>query len=278
MHKDSDGNWVADLDPAPGATPTPDAMPGPPLPLPTSTPAAALPSAGATLDSAVPPPPPSADPAGAGFALPSAVAPASTAPTAAPGRSRRGGLKRGLAVLGIAVVVIAIKVFLFSGAARIISVATTQTYHEPTTISGDAQSTNSSILATVNQLKDGIELPALQGGHTEGAGYTDAQGDLDYLFVLAQDNANSDSARPGVNMASLFGGLEGTELSQSTTSNFSGINLECATVTDTTGTNAPLNACDWYNNDAFGLFVDYKSSSLSATQHLETSPLTTMTK
>lgn len=263
MHKDADGNWVADLDPAPDATPTP---------------ATALPPPGAAPDSALPPPPPSADPAGAGFALPAGVAPASTAPTAAPRRSRRGGLKGGLAVLGIAIVVLAVKVFLFSGAARFISVATTQTYHEPTTISGDAQSTNSSILATVKQLKDGIELPALQGGHTEGAGYTDAQGDLDFLFVLAQDNANGDSARPGVNMASLFGGLEGTEVSPSTTSNFNGINLECATVTDTTGTNAPLNACDWYNADAFGLFVDYKSSSLSATQQLETSLLRTMTK
>ncbi len=267
MHKDADGNWVADLDPAPdaiavtGATPT--SIPPPP---------------GAAPASAVPPPPPSADPVGAGFALPSGVAPAAATPTAAPRRARRGGLKGAAVAIGIAIVVIAIKVFLFSGAARIISVATTQTYHEPTSISGDTRSTNSSITATVNQLKDGIQLPALQGGHSEGAGYADAQGNLDYLFVLAQDNANSNSARPGVNMASLFGGVEGTMVSPSTTSNFNGINLECATVTDTTGTNVPLNACDWYNADAFGLFVDYKSTSLGATQQLETSLLTTMTK
>ena len=261
MHKDADGNWVADLDPA----------------------ADAAPASNATADTSVPPPPPPpADPAAAGFALPSGVASTAaptSAPTTPPRRSRRGGLKGGLAALGIAVVIIAVKVFLFSGAARVISIATTATYHEPTTISGDAKSTASSVVATVNQLKDGIQLPALQGGHTEGAGYTDAQGGLDYLFVLAQDNANSDSARPGVNMASLFGGVEGTAVSPSTTTSFNGITLECATVTDTSGgTNAPLDACDWYNADAFGLFVDYKSSSLGATQQLETSLLTAMTK
>jgi hypothetical protein len=261
MHKDADGNWVADLDPAADASPVSSATPDTPVP---------------------PPPPPPSDPAAAGFALPSGVA-STTAPTAAPTapqrRSRRGGLKGGLAVLGIAVVVIAVKVFLFSGAVRVISIATTATYHEPTTISGDTKSTDSSVIATVNQLKDGIQLPALQGGHTEGAGYTGAQGGLDYMFVLAQDNANSDSARPGVDMASLFGGVAGTEVSPSTTSSFNGINLECATVTETSGTtSAPLNACDWYNADAFGLFVDYKSSSLGATQQLETSLLTAMTK
>ena len=62
MHKDADGNWVADLDPAPDAIPVTGATPGSPPPPPGATPA-----------SAVPPPPPSADPAGAGFALPSGV-------------------------------------------------------------------------------------------------------------------------------------------------------------------------------------------------------------
>ena len=75
------------------------------------------------------------------------------------------------------------------------------------------------------------------------------------------------------------GESRGPRCRRSSTSSFSGINLECATVTDLSGTaNAPLNACDWYNADAFGLFVDYKSSSLSATQQLETSLLTAMTK
>lgn len=264
MHKDADGNWVADLDPAADAASAPNLTPD-----------------ASTPDASVPPPPPPADPAAAGFALPSGIAgtvapvPASTAPQR---RSRRGGLKGGLAALGIAVVIIAVKVFLFSGAARVISIAATATYHEPTTISGDAKSSDSSVVATVNQLKEGIQLPALQGGHTEGAGYTDSQGALDYLFVLAQDNANSDSARPGADMASLFGGVEGTEVSPSTTSSFNGITLECSTVTDTSGANVPLNACDWFNADAFGLFVDYKSSSLSATQQLETSLLTAMTR
>ena len=262
MHQDADGNWVADLDPAPDTAP-----------VQATTPA----------EFGTPPPPPadaraSLDPAAAGFALPSGVA-ATTTPAAPPRRSRRGGRNGVLAAIGIAVVVILVKVLLFSGAARVLSIATTQTYHEPTTISGDAQSTNSSVIATVTQLKNGIQLPALQGGHTEGAGYTDTQGDLDYLFVLAQDNANSDSARPGVNMASLFGGVEGTQVSPSTTSSFNGINLECASVTDVSGsTSVPLNACDRYNADAFGLFVDYKSSSLDATKQLETSLLTTMTK
>jgi hypothetical protein len=260
MHQDADGNWVADLDPAPAAAPAQNVAPDP----------------------SIPPPPPAAegapaDPTAAGFALPSGAA--STAPPTAPPRRSRRGVTGVLTIVGIAVVVLLVKVLIFSGAARVISIATTKTYHEPTSISGDAQSTDSSVVATVNQLKNGIQLPALQGGHTEGAGYTDAQGDLEYLFVLAQDNANSDSARPGVNMASLFGGVEGTEVSPSVTSNFSGISLECATVTDVSGTsNVPLNACDWYNADAFGLFVDYKSSSLSATQQLETSLLTSMTK
>jgi hypothetical protein len=264
MHKDADGNWVADLDPvAEGAS-------GPNLAPDAATPGASVPS-----------PPPPADPTAAGFALPSGVASTATpagAPTAPQRRGRRGGLKGGLAALGIVVAIIAVKVLLFSGAVRVISIATTATYHEPTTISGDAKSSASSVVSTVKQLKDGIELPALQGGHTEGAGYTDTQGGLDYLFVLAQDNAHNDSARPGVNMASLFGGLEGTQLSPSTTTSFNGINLECSTVSDTSGSNAPLNACDWFNADAFGLFVDYKSSSLSATQQLETSLLTAMTK
>lgn len=247
MHQDADGNWVADLDPAPGTEPS------------------------------LPPPPPSADPAAAGFALPSGVAPA-TAPAAAPRRSRRGGLKGGLVALGIAVVVIAVKVLLFSGAARVISIATTQTYHEPTTIAGDAQSSAPSVVSTVTQLKDGIQLPALQGGHTEGAGYTGATGDLDYLFVLAQDNAHSNSRRPGVNLPSMFGGT-GTALSSISSSSFNSVELECATVTssDESGT-GPYNACDWFNADAFGLFVDAKSASLSATSQLATTLLTAMTK
>ena len=49
----------------------------------------------------------------------------------------------------------------------------------------------------------------MHGGHTEGAGYTDTQGSLDDLFVLAQDDANIDPARPGVNMASLLRGSGG---------------------------------------------------------------------
>jgi hypothetical protein len=257
MHQDADGNWVADLDPAADAAPV----------------------ASPTPDPALPPPPPPADPAAAGFALPASVAATAAPPSPAPRRGRRNGLRGGAAALGIAVVIIAVKVLLFSGAVRVISIATTQTYHEPTSISGDAKSTDSAVLSTVKQLEDGIQLPALQGGHIEGAGYTDSQGNLDYLVVLAQDNANSDSARPGVNMNSLFGGVEGTEVSPSTTASFNGINLECATVTDVSGTsNVPLNACDWYNADAFGLFVDYKSTTLGATQQLETSLLTAMAK
>ncbi len=184
-----------------------------------------------------------------------------------------------MAALGIAIVVIAAKVLLFSGAVRVISVATTATYHEPTSIAGDAKSSDAAVLATVTQLQNGIQIPALQGGHTEGAGYTDAAGSLDYLAVLAQDNANDDSPRQGVSLSALFGALPGTDLSTTVTSKFNGVNLECATVTDVSGTtNLPLNACDWYNNDAFGLFVEYKTSTLAATEQLETSLLQAMTK
>jgi hypothetical protein len=200
-------------------------------------------------------------------------------PPAARPRSRRFAGRGGLAALGIAIVVIAAKVLLFSGAVRLISVATTATYHEPSTIAGDAKSSDAGVLATVADLQKGIELPALQGAHTEGAGYTDAAGTLDYLSVLAQDNANNDSPRQNVNLNSLFGALPGTELSPSVTSNFNGVNLECATITDVSGTtDIPINACDWYNSDAFGLFVEYKTATLAATQQLETSVLEAMTK
>jgi hypothetical protein len=182
-------------------------------------------------------------------------------------------------VVAIAILVVAGKVLLFSGGVRLLSLATTPTYHEPTSIAGDSKSSDSTVEATVTQMQSGIELPALQGGHTEGAGYTDSQDKLDYLFLLAQDNANNDTPRQGVSLGALFGSVNGTEVSTPADSSFNGISLECATVTDVSGiTDVPLNACDWYNSDAFGVFVDYKSASLGATQQLATSLLTAMTK
>ena len=75
---------------------------------------------------------------------------------------------------------------------------TTQTYHVPSSIAGDAKSSDASVKTTVNELTAGIQLPSLQGGHIEGAGYTDTAGDLEYMFVIAQDNANDDfGAGPG---------------------------------------------------------------------------------
>jgi hypothetical protein len=254
MHQDADGNWVADLDPPVDGAPPPSSTPDPALP-----------------------PPPPADPTAAGFALPSGAAPATT-PGTAPRRSRQRGLRGIAAVVGVAVVVILVKVLIFSGAARVIDIATTKTYHEPTTIAGDAKSSDPSVVSTVTQLKDGSQLPALQGGHTEGAGYTDTAGDLDYLFVLAQDNANSNSRRPGVNLPSMFGGT-GTTLSSISSSSFNGLQLECATVTSSDETSSgAYNACDWFNSDAFGLIVDAKSASLAATSQLATSLLNTMVK
>jgi hypothetical protein len=58
-----------------------------------------------------------------------------------------------------------------------------------------------------------------------------------------------------------------------------GVNLDCATATLTTASGAPTyNACDWYNADAAGLFVDDKSAGLTATQRLATAVLTAMTR
>jgi hypothetical protein len=130
----------------------------------------------------------------------------------------------------------------------------------------------------VTQLESGIQLPSLQGGHIEGAGYADSQGGLNYMFVLAQDNANSDAPRSGVNVTSIFGGQAGVTLSPISNSTFNGVNLDCATTTfSSPSSTPPLNVCAWYNADAFGLFVDGKSGTLAATEQLETALLTAMT-
>jgi hypothetical protein len=226
--------------------------------------------------------PPPAEPDAPGFALPwveqSIPPPPPPPPPGSRPRSRRVAGKSALAAIAIVIVVVAAKLLLFTGGARLISIATTQTYHEPTSIAGDSRSSDAAVEATVTQLQGGIELPALQGGHTEAAGYTDSQGKLDYLFLLAQDNGNDDSPRQGVSLNALFGGVDGTQLSTLAASSFNGIHLECATVTDASGiTDVTLNACDWYNADAFGVFVDYTSASLSATQQLAASLLTAMT-
>lgn len=252
MHKEADGTWHADLDPAQAIR----QAPGPPA--------------------APPPAPPPVDASVPGFALPAGVLPP-IAPVSAPRRRRRLGGRRGLAAIGIAVLVVAAKLLLFSGAARVISIATTQTYHEPTSILGDLKSSDTAIASTVSQLESGIQLPSLQGGHVEGAGYADAQGGPNYMFVLAQDNAHSDSPRSGVNVTSIFGG-QGVTLSPISNATFNGVNLDCATTTFTSpSTTPPLNVCAWYNANAFGLFVDDKSASLAATEQLETALLTAMT-
>jgi hypothetical protein len=191
--------------------------------------------------------------------------------------SRRFAGRSGLAAIGIAIVVIAAKLLLFSGAARVISVATTPTYHTPAAIAGDSKSSAASVAATLKQLEDGITLPSLQGGHVEGAGYTDTAGSLDYMFLIAQDNANDDSPRDGMDLNSQFAGSTDTTLSPLTTSNFSGITLDCATVQITTTSGSPaFNACDWYDDNAAGFFVDEKSATLPATVQLATGVLTTM--
>jgi hypothetical protein len=253
MHKEADGTWHADLDPVQGVPPVADAPPAPP------------------------PAPPSVDPEMSGFALPAGLQP-SLAGAAVPLRSRRFGGRRGIAAVGIAVLVVVAKLLLFSGAARVISIATTQTYHAPTSILGDIKSSDASIASTVTQLESGIELPSLQGGHIEGAGYADSQGGLDYMFVLAQDNAHDDSPRPGVSVTSIFSGQTDATLSPISNATFNGIYLDCATATFTSPSSTPpLNVCAWYNANAFGLFVDGKSASLATTEQVATALLTAMT-
>jgi len=82
--------------------------------------------------------------------------------------------------IGIAVVVILVKVLLFSGAARVLSIATTQTYHEPTTISGDVRADWSEAFALVPSLQVGYVWYA--SAHTLEV----LQGLLGIGFELAQ--------------------------------------------------------------------------------------------
>jgi hypothetical protein len=226
------------------------------------------------------------DPSAPGFALPTGVQPTAqsgvqpTAPPPPPAqlpRSRRFAGRSGIAAIVIAILVVAAKVLLFSGAARVISVATTASYHVPSSIAGDAKSSASSVQSTVKDLTAGIQLPSLQGGHIEGGGYTDTAGNLDYMFVIAQDNANDDSERNGMDLASQFVGPSDPTLGPLTTSTFNSVTLDCATATVTADTGSPtFNACDWYNADAAGFFIDYKSASLGATVQLATTVLKAM--
>jgi hypothetical protein len=261
MHEDADPNLRPDLNPTQGA---------PSAPADPAAPGFALPSG---MQPSAP-----ADPAAPGFGLSSGVQP--TAPPPPPGprpRSRRFAGRSGLAAIAIAIVVVAVKLLLFSGAARVIGVATTASYHVPSTIAGDAKSSAASVKSTVNDLTAGIQLPSLQGGHIEGAGYTDAAGGLEYMFVIAQDNANNDSERNGMDLSSQFTGPSDPTLGPLTTSNFNGVTLDCATATVTSTTGSPtFNACDWYNSNAAGFFVDYKSASLTATVQLATTVLKAM--
>jgi hypothetical protein len=173
--------------------------------------------------------------------------------------------------------VVLVKVLLFSGAGRLISTVTTQSYHVPSSIAGDAKSSAASVKTTVNDLTAGIQLPSLQGGHIEGAGYTNTTGTLEYMFVIAQDNANNDSERTGMDLTSQFNGPSDPTLGPLTTSTFGGATLDCATATVTSDAGSPtFNACDWYNADAAGFFVDYKSASLAATVQLATTVLKAM--
>jgi hypothetical protein len=254
MHKEADGTWHADLDPAADLPLTPE------------------PQAATTA-----PVPPAADASFAGVAMPAGMQPPPPPPVPVR-RSRFGGRRRGLAALGVGVLVLGAKILLFSGAVRVISIASTPTYHEPAAVEGESKSTDASLLAAVNQLESGIQLPSLQGGHIEGAGYADSQGRVDYLFVLAQDNAGNDAPRPGVDVTAMFGGQPGVTLSTISSSTFNGVNLNCATATFTSDpASPPFNVCSWYNADAAGVFVDDRSATLTATVQLATSLLTVMT-
>lgn len=261
MHQEPDGSWHADLDPVPDTVTTPTLAP-------VATPAP--PSAA----------PPAADPSAPGFALPSGLQPGTgTPPAGTRARNRRLGRRGGVVELIVVILVVAAKLLLFSGAFRLFSVATAPTYHAPASIAGDAKSSDPSIKSTVSELVSGIQLPSLQGGHVEGAGYADGQGTLDYMIVIGQDNANDNSPRTGMDLDSQFAGVTDTTLSPLTTSSFNGVTLDCATATTTSGTTtASFNACDWYNADAAGFFVDDKSANLPATVQLATSVLTAMTR
>jgi hypothetical protein len=281
MHQEPDGSWRADLDPVPDTvtTPTPASSALPTL-APAATPAMAPVAAPAAAPAAPSAAPPAPDPSAPGFALPSGLQPGTgTPPAGTRSRNRRLGRRGGVIGLLVVILVVAAKLLLFSGAFRLFSVATAPTYHAPASIAGDAKSSDPSIKSTVSELVSGIQLPSLQGGHVEGAGYADSQGTLDYMIVIGQDNANDDSPRTGMDLDSQFAGVTDTTLSPLSTSSFNGVTLDCATATTTSGTTtASFNACDWYNSDAAGFFVDDKSATLPTTVQLATSVLTAMTK
>lgn len=260
MTQEADPNSRPDPNRSPSDSPAPVEPSAPGFALPSGIPPTALPSG---VQPAVPP---------SGL-QPTAPPP----PPTAPRRSRRFAGRSGLAAIAIAILVVAAKVLLFSGAARVISVASTPSYHVPSSIAGDAKSSAASVNSTVSELTAGITLPSLQGGHIEGGGYTTAGGDLDYMFVIAQDNAHDDSERTGMDLASQFAGPSDPTLGPLTSSSFNGVTLDCATATVTADTGSPtFNACDWYNANAAGFFVDYKSANLGGTVQLATTVLNTM--
>ncbi len=261
MHQEPGGSWHADLDPNADAGTTPTLAP-------VSTPVA---------QSAVPQ---NADPSAPGFALPSGLQPGAAAPPSGTRlRNRRLWRRSGVVGLLVVIAVVGAKLLLFSGAIRLFSVATAPTYHAPASIAGDSKSSDPSIRTTVSQLVSSIQLPSLQGGHMEGAGYANSQGTLDYVLVIGQDNANDDSPRTGMDLDSQFAGSADTTLSPLTTSSFNGVTVDCATATLAGSTSTgSFNACDWYNANAAGFFVDDKSGTLPATVQLATAVLTAMTR
>ena len=181
-------------------------------------------------------------------------------------RKSRGG--RGiLAVISVVVLVIVVRVGL-SIAGNSALDAVKKTYRAPATISGDQQTNDPSLQSILDQAKKEFQLPSLQNAHTEAVAYADASGKPAYILAFGQDNAGRDEVRDNAGLTDQFPGITGV-VSQSD----SGINVSCGTMSDS-GVN--FQGCTWYNDNAFGDFIDYVSASPHASSTLLMTTLKSM--
>ena len=206
------------------------------------------------------PPPPMAGAPGAPWA------PAPPPPPVAPKRKGGRGL---LATLTVILLIVDVKVGLGLVAKDAIS-ATNKTYHAPATISGAAQSTDPALTSALAQLKQGFELPSLQNSHTEAAAYVDSSGHPAYILAFGQDNAGRDEVRQNAGITAQYPDVQSSTIVNQSDG---GINVSCGTVNGTSGT---YQGCTWYNDNAFGDFIDYGSSTPAGSASILMSTLKTM--
>lgn len=176
-----------------------------------------------------------------------AAAPQQWQPSVPP--QKRYRWKSALGAVGAIAAIIVIKVALGFGAKEA-TTAFNKTYHAPSTIAGVAKvvSPDASLSSHLKELEKDFDLPGLQNAHSESAAYGATSETLSYLLGFGQDNAGSQTQRGNNGLTDQFPDATGA-VNQSN----SGINVSCGSVDDGT---VSYQGCTWYNDDAFGLFID----------------------